>query len=107
MNIYKTLSLAYYIGMILVLAGILFQLNDIPYAFICLVSGIVPLLGVRLFNYLKGKPENKRLHGIMVVSALFLVVAAALIFLHRNYWMIAVLITATLDLYVSFRKIRG
>ena len=107
MNIYKTLSIAYYMGMISVLAGILFQLNDIPYALICLIVGIIPLLGVRLFNYLKGKPENKRLHGIMVVSALFLVVAATLIFMHRNYWIIAVLITATLDLYVSFRKVKG
>ncbi|WP_066632280.1 hypothetical protein [Labilibacter marinus] len=103
---YKALSIAYYIGMILVLLGILFQLNEIPYAFICLVLGLIPLLGVRLFNFLKGKAENKRLNGIMVISALFLVAAAALIFLHRNYWIIAVLITATLDLYVTFRKFK-
>ena len=102
----KVLSIAYYIGMILVLAGILFQLNGMPYALECLVVGLVPLLGVRLFNYIKGKPENKRLHGIMVVSALFLVVAAVLIFMHRSYWVIPVFIMGTLDLYVSFRKIR-
>ena len=104
MNIYKTLSIAYYIGMISVLVGVLFQLNDIPYAFILLAIGIVPFLGIRLFNFIKGKPENRRLHGILVVSALFLVAAITAIYLHRNYWIIGVLITATLDLYVSFRK---
>ena len=103
---YKVLSIAYYIGMILVLAGILFQLNDISYALICLVVGLVPLLGVRLFNYIKGKTENKRLNGIMVISALFLTASAIAIFYNRNYWILGVLITATLDLYVSFRKIK-
>ncbi len=106
MNTYKLLSIAYYIGMILALAGILFQLNDIPYALPILVAGIIPLLGVRLFNYLKGKPENKRLHGVMVISALFLAAAAVAIFFGRSYWTIGVLLTATLDLYVSFRKFR-
>ncbi len=101
---YKTLSIAYYIGMILILIGILFQLNDIEYSFYILAAGIVPFLGVRLFNFIKGKPENKRLHGIMVTSALFLVFAATLIFLGRNYWIIAVSIAAALDLYVSLRK---
>jgi len=100
----KVLSVAYYIGMILIVAGILFELNDLPYAFMCLVAGLVPFLAARLYNFTKGKPENKRLHGILVVSALFLVVTAALIIMHRNYWIITVLTTAALDLYVSLRK---
>ncbi len=101
---YKALSAAYYIGMILILAGILFQLNDVPYAFILLAVGLIPFLGVRLFNFINAKPENKRLNGIMVVSALFLTAAVVAIFYNRSYWIIGVLLTATLDLYVSFRK---
>ncbi|TLX76141.1 hypothetical protein E9993_07980 [Labilibacter sediminis] len=104
MNIYKKLSIAYYIGMILLLVGILFQLNDIPYAIILLIAGIIPLLGIRLFNFIKGKPENKRLHGILVMSALFLVGAIIAVYFNRSYWIIGVLITATLDIYVSLRK---
>ncbi|SMO65372.1 hypothetical protein SAMN06265379_10496 [Saccharicrinis carchari] len=101
---YKALSAAYFIGMILVLAGILFQLNDIPYALVCLIIGLIPILGGRLFNFIKGKAENKRLHAIMLFSALFLTAAVVAIYFNRSYWIIAVLITATLDLYVSFRK---
>lgn len=98
------LSISYYIGMILVLVGILFQLNNLPYGFIFLIIGIIPLLGVRLFNYFKGKPENKRLHGIMVISVLFLALTTTAILYNKSYWIIGILITATLDLYVSLRK---
>jgi len=103
---YKALSAAYYIGMILILVGILFQLNDVPYAFILLLVGLTPFLGVRLFNFINARPENKRLNGIMVVSALFLTTAIVAIYYSRSYWVIGVLLTATLDLYVSFRKYR-
>ncbi len=101
---YKALSAAYYIGMILILGGILLQLNDIPYAFIFLAIGLIPFLGVRLFNFINAKPENKRLNAIMVVSALFFTAAVIAIYYNRSYWIIGVLLTATLDLYVSFRK---
>lgn len=104
---YKALSAAYYIGMILIFGGILLQLNDIPYAFILLIIGLIPFLGVRLFNFIYAKSENKRLNGIMVVSALFLTAAVVAIYYNRSYWIIGVLLTATLDLYVSFRKYRG
>lgn len=104
MNIYKTLSIAYYIGMAALVTGILFQLNDVPYSFILLFTGIVPFLGVRVFNFAKGKAENRRLHGILMVSALFLTAAISAIYFNRSYWIIGILITATLDLYVSFRK---
>jgi hypothetical protein len=104
MNIYKTLSISYYIGMALVLTGILFQLNDISYALPLLVIGIVPFIGVRSFNFIKGKTENRRINGIMLISALFLSAAIIAIYYHRSYWVLGVLITAMLDLYVSFRK---
>ncbi|GAF03578.1 hypothetical protein [Saccharicrinis fermentans] len=106
MDIHKTLSIIYYIGMGLILAGIFFQLNDLPYACFFMGSGAIALLAIRLFNFLKGKPENKRLHGIMVVSALFFVGAGALMLMQRNYWIIGVFIAAMLDLYVSLRKFK-
>ncbi len=104
MNILKILSLSYYLGMILLIAGILLQLNNVNYGLYLLVAGIIPFLGIRLFNLINGKPENKRLNGIMVASALFLTATIAAIVLNKNYWIIGILITAVLDLYVSFRK---
>jgi hypothetical protein len=104
MNLYKTLSAAYYVGMLMLVTGIIFKLNDIPYATIILTIGIVPFLGIRLFNLIKGKPENRRLHAILVVSSLFLAAAIASIYFNRSYWVIGVVITAMLDMYVSLRK---
>ncbi|WP_075601900.1 hypothetical protein [Saccharicrinis aurantiacus] len=104
MNLIKTLTISYYIGMALIVIGILFQLNDVEYAAYILALGLIPFLGVRLYNMLNGKFENRRLHSILVVSALALLAATIGIFLNKGYWIIGVLITATLDLYVSFRK---
>lgn len=104
MNLTKTLSISYYIGMALIIFGILFQLNNLDYAFYFLALGLVPFLGVRLYNMFNGKFENRRLHSILVVSALALSAACVGVFFNKSYWIIGVLITATLDLYVSFRK---
>ena len=107
MNIHKTLSIIYYIGMVLILAGIFFQLNDIANAWVFMGAGAFSLLTIRLSNFLKGKPENKRLHGILVISALFFVGAAILIVMQRSYWIIGIFIAAMLDLYVSLRKFKN
>jgi predicted MFS family arabinose efflux permease len=104
MNIYKLLSITYYLGMVALLLGILSELNNLSYSFILLLAGVIPFFGVRLFNYLKGKPENRRKHGILVVSALFMTMAVAAVYFNRSYWILGVLIAATLDLYISFRK---
>ncbi len=104
MNIYKLLSYAYYLGMLSLLSGIFLKLNDSESAIIFLVCGYIPFLGVRLFNFLKGKEINRRLNAILTVSALFLGVAIAAVFFNRSYWIIGILITAALDFYVSFRK---
>lgn len=104
MNIYKSLSYAYYLGMICLILGIFLKLNDSEIAFPLLILGYVPFLGIRLFNFLKGKQSNKRLNGILTVSALFLGVGILAILFNRSYWIIAIVITAVLDFYVSFRK---
>lgn len=104
MNLIKTLTISYYIGMVLIVVGILFQLNEVDSAPYILAVGMIPFLGVRLYNMMNGKFENRRLHSILVVSALALLAATVGIFLDKGYWIIGVLITATLDLYVSFRK---
>ncbi len=104
MNKLKVLSISYYIGMALILLGILFKLNDVSIAFYLLAVGLVPFLIVRIYNMLNGRFENRRLHSILVVSALFLVLAAVGIYFNKTYWIIGVMVTAALDLYVSFRK---
>ncbi len=104
MNKLKILSISYYIGMVLILLGILLKLNDVAIAFYLIAVGLIPFLTVRIFNMVNGKFENRRLHSILVVSALFLVMAAVGIYLNKTYWIIGVMVTAALDLYVSFRK---
>jgi len=104
MNIYKLLSYAYYIGMLALVLGIFLKLNDSPLALTFLIIGFIPFFGVRLFNYLKGKEINKRLNGILTISALFLGASIIAILFNRTYWIIGVVITAVLDFYVSFRK---
>ncbi len=104
MNIYKLLSYAYYLGMLCLILGIFLKLNDSTLAPTFLIAGYIPFLGVRLFNFLKGKEINKRLNAILTVSALFLGASIVAILFDRSYWIIGIIITAVLDFYVSFRK---
>ncbi len=104
MNLYKSLSYTYYLGMFCLVLGIFLKLNDSDIALPILIIGYIPFLGIRLFNFLKGKLINKRLNGILTISALFLGAAIIAILFNRSYWIIGILITAVLDFYVSFRK---
>ncbi len=104
MNIYKSLSYAYYLGMLCLIIGIFLKLNNSDVALPLLILGYVPFLGIRLFNFLKGKQSNKRINGILTVSALFLGAGILAITFNRSYWIIGIVITAVLDLYVSLRK---
>ncbi|MCW3805033.1 hypothetical protein [Plebeiibacterium marinum] len=104
MNLYKTLSFTYYLGMAGIILGVFLKLNDSSLALPFLIGGFIPFMGIRLFNLLNAKEDRRRLHAILTVSALFLAAAIVAIYFQRSYWIIGILLTATLDFYVSFRK---
>lgn len=107
MNINKLLSTLYYIAMGLVFFGVLMQLASVPNALIVFGTGAFFMFGIRLYNRIIGKPENRRIFTILLVSASFLLMAAWAIYTNRGYWVLFIFITATLDAYASFRRIRG
>ncbi len=106
MNYYRFFGIIYKIAMILTLVGIFLSLIEVKYSIFIFSAGAIPIFFIRLFNSIKGKKENRRLNIIMTISALFLILAICLIYLQRNYWIICVLITSVLDLFVSFRKFK-
>jgi general stress protein CsbA len=104
MNILRFLSGLYYAGMVLVLSGIIMHLADISGAQWVFATGLIPVLGIRLYNFIISAPHRKRLNGILMTSAVFLAAAVFAIYHDRSYWIIFVAVSAVLDGYVSFRK---
>ena len=103
---YKALSILYYLGMILLLVGIVLLLTDKTSGLTIFAIGATPIVGIRLFNRIVAKPERQRINTILFVSSLFLVAAGVAKFYGKEYWIVFILITAVLDFYVSFRKIK-
>ena len=103
---YKALSIIYHIGIALLFVGIILLLTDTNGALIVYFIGVIPIAGIRLFNRIVAKPERQRINTILFVSSLFLVAAGVAKFYGKEYWIVFILITAVLDFYVSFRKIK-
>ncbi|MBR8535930.1 hypothetical protein KDU71_10210 [Carboxylicivirga sediminis] len=106
MNIYKFLSVIYYIGMALVFLGILMHMSGLTYGAWCFAGGAVIMVAIRLYNRMVGKPENQRVYTIMLYSAVLLLLAAWAMLAHRGYWIIFIILTAILDTYASYRRIK-
>ena len=106
MNIYKVLSVSYYIGMALVFIGVLMHMSDLTYGAYVFGGGSLIMIGIRLYNMLFGKPMNRRVHTILVYSSLMLLPAAWAMITYRRYWVIFIVLTAILDTYASFRRIK-
>ena len=104
MGFYRFLSGLYYAGMTLIFAGIIMHISHISGAPWVLITGIIPVLGIRIFNYIIAPADRKRINGVLMVSAVFLTIAIISIYLNRSYWVIFIAISAVLDGYVSFRK---
>lgn len=100
----RVLTASYYIGMIILLAGILLALTEKPYAVYLYGIGLLPVLGIRVFNFIVAKPENKRKNLIMVVSGIMLAIAGVAIYMGKSWWIVFIAISAILDFYISFRK---
>lgn len=104
MNILKSLSLLYYLGMGLVFTGVVMAIANIEKASWIFAMGVLPILGIRFYNRAVCPKERQRINSILVASALFLTVSAYIMLIGRNYWIIGVFIAAVLDTYASFRK---
>jgi hypothetical protein len=105
MGFYRFLSGFYYAGMVLVLAGIVMNIVEMPSAVWVFAAGMIPVLGIRIFNFVVAPAHRKRINGILMLSAVFLTVAIAFIYYQKDYWILFIAISAVLDGYVSFRKI--
>jgi hypothetical protein len=106
MNIYKVLSITYYIGMALVFIGVLMHMSGLNYGAYVFGGRSLIMIGIRLFNRLYGKIENRRVHTILLYSSLMLLPAAWAMITYRRYWIIFLVLTAILDTYASFRRIK-
>lgn len=104
MSTNKILSTIYYLGMVILLTGIILHLVEIKHAFWVFLIGLIPVFGIRAFNLVVGHPENFRKNLILLVSGLALAAAGAAMFYDRTYWVVFVAISAVLDMYISFRK---
>lgn len=99
----RTLTIANYTGMLLIVAGLLLHLNESGLGFWLLAAGLVPVLGLRSYNLVVAKEDQRRQHLLLLISALALAATAAAIWYNRSYWVIFIAIAAVLDLYLSFR----
>jgi uncharacterized membrane protein YczE len=100
----KNLERSYYVGMIILFVGVILALIENPYAIIVYTLGLIPIVGIRIFNFLVSKPENKRRNLIMVLSGAALTMAGVGIYLHESWWIVFLAISAVLDFYISFRR---
>ncbi|TCO09610.1 hypothetical protein [Natronoflexus pectinivorans] len=104
MGLNKLLSTLYYIGMVTLLAGIILHIAESSTGMYLYALGLLPVLGIRVYNLMIGRLENRRKHGILVISAIMLTLAGAAMFTGRSYWVLFLAISAVLDLYISFRR---
>jgi len=104
MNFIRFFSGLYHAGLILILAGVIMHVSGISAAPWVIAVGVVPVLGVRIYNFVIAPSHRKRPNAILMVSSFFLVAAVLAIYLGRSYWIVFVAIAAVLDGYVSFRK---
>jgi hypothetical protein len=103
MQLNKTLTTIYYLAMLLVLGGIILHITEITIAFAFLIAGLIPVLAIRIYNWIKTPPEDRRRSFVYVFSGLALTAAVTAIYFNRSYWIIFVALSAVLDLYYSFR----
>lgn len=104
MSTTKMLERLYIAGMLVLFAGIILAIAEKPYAIYIYGLGLTPVLGIRIFNFLVSNPQNKRKNLILVVSALFLLVAGIAFFINKSWWIVFIALSATLDFYISFRR---
>ncbi|MGQ1946249.1 hypothetical protein ACT3CD_04005 [Geofilum sp. OHC36d9] len=103
MQINKTLTTIYYFAMLLILGGIILHITEINFAVPVLITGLIPVLAIRIYNWIMTAPEDRRRSFVYVFSGLALAAAVTAIYFNRSYWIIFVALSALLDFYYSFR----
>jgi len=103
MQLNKTLTTIHNFAMLLILGGIILHITEKNFAVPVLITGIIPVLAIRTYNWIITVPENRRRNFVYVFSGLALAAAAAAIYFNRSYWIIFVALSAVLDFYYSFR----
>ena len=106
MKIYKLLSIVYYIGMALVFIGVLMHISDLNYGAWVFGGGSLIMIGIRGYNRMIGRIENQRVFTILLYSSIMLLPATWAMLTGRKYWIIFIALTAILDTYASFRRIK-
>jgi len=104
MKLTQILTSLYSLGMTAVLAGIIMHIAGLNYSYIVFGIGLIPVLGIRLYNMANSSSENHRKHLILVVSSLSLAAACVAIYYGRSYWVVFIVITVVLDFYISMRR---
>ncbi|PWD99944.1 hypothetical protein [Marinilabilia rubra] len=104
MGFLRFLSGLYYAGLILILAGIIMHISGMDNAPWLFAAGLIPVLGVRIYNFIIAPSHRKRINGILMLSAVFLAATLAAIYYEKSYWIVFIAISAVLDGYTSFRK---
>jgi len=92
--------------MALVFLGVLMHISDMYYGAWTFAAGALIMIAIRLYNRIVGRPENQRVFTILLYSSVLLLPAAWAMLTYRRYWVVFILLTAVLDTYASFRRIR-
>ena len=101
----KLFSILYYTGMALVLAGTIAALSKAHWGGYLMAAGVVPIVGIRLYNRIVAVPERQRINGILLMSSLVLTCGVVAFFMKQHYWVVCMFTTAVLDGYASFRRL--
>lgn len=101
----KLLGILNYIGMAMIIIGTLAALSDAKWAIYVLAIGILPILGLRLYNRFEATSKYERINTLLVISSLIIVCGIVALYMNQRFWIVCLFIAAMLDGYASFRKL--
>ncbi len=99
----KNITKIYYVGMALLLAGILLHITEITIGFWIYTIGLLPVLGIRVYQFMSALPDDRRKYIPYLFSGISFGSAAVAIYYGRSYWVIFIALAALLDFYYSYR----
>lgn len=105
MNYQRTLSIIYYIGMVLVVIATVAALSNTQWAPYLLAAGVAPIVAIRIHNRVNALPDFQRINTILLASSLILAGGVVALFFGKSYWVVCLFTTAMLDIYASFRRL--
>jgi hypothetical protein len=94
-----------YIGMAMIIIGTIAALAGEKWAIGVLAIGVLPILGLRLYNRFEASSQYERINTILVFSSLVIICGIVALYLNQRYWIVCMFLAAILDGYASFRKL--